>query len=101
MEYRIEIYTMSCAPSRTRTCGLLLRRQLLYPLSYRGRPGRYQQNRTKPSRNAGELRLWCGRQAPSVACLFLLLLIWVAGGGDLGYPQVLAGFAGPVLATAA
>ena len=26
-----------CAPSRTRTCGLLLRRQLLYPLSYRGR----------------------------------------------------------------
>jgi CBS domain-containing protein len=25
-----------CAPSRIRTCGLLLRRQLLYPLSYRG-----------------------------------------------------------------
>src|SRR5262249_26633814 len=24
------------APSRIRTCGLLLRRQLLYPLSYRG-----------------------------------------------------------------
>src|ERR1035441_642942 len=51
--------------------------------------------------NAGELRLWCGRQAPSVACLFLLLLIWVDGGGDLGYPHVLAGFAGRVLVPAA
>ena len=28
----------SCAPSRTRTYGLLLRRQSLYPLSYRGLP---------------------------------------------------------------
>ena len=27
------------APSATRTRDLLLRRQLLYPLSYRGRPG--------------------------------------------------------------
>ena len=27
-------YSASGAPSRTRTCGLLLRRQLLYPLSY-------------------------------------------------------------------
>jgi hypothetical protein len=27
---------LSCAPSATRTRDLLLRRQLLYPLSYRG-----------------------------------------------------------------
>jgi uncharacterized protein YuzE len=37
----IEILTRySCAPRRTRTFGLLLRRQSLYPLSYRGRAGR-------------------------------------------------------------
>ena len=36
LEVKFEIYTLKCAPSRTRTCGLLLRRQLLYPLSYRG-----------------------------------------------------------------
>ena len=36
---RAGIRTLSCAPSRTRTYGLLLRRQSLYPLSYRGFAG--------------------------------------------------------------
>jgi hypothetical protein len=33
------------APSRTRTCDLLLRRQPLYPLSYRGSPARQGRRR--------------------------------------------------------
>src|SRR5262249_53761692 len=36
-ERNSENIALNCAPSRIRTCGLLLRRQSLYPLSYRGR----------------------------------------------------------------
>jgi hypothetical protein len=35
IEDRIEIYTLSCAPSKTRTCGLLLRRHNRYVAGWR------------------------------------------------------------------
>src|SRR5215470_4698749 len=36
LEHNSEKPQFGCAPSRIRTCDLLLRRQSLYPLSYRG-----------------------------------------------------------------
>jgi hypothetical protein len=39
-KFGLLIWALMGAPSRIRTCGLLLRRQSLYPLSYRGRAGR-------------------------------------------------------------
>jgi hypothetical protein len=47
-------YLHFCAPSATRTRDLLLRRQLLYPLSYRGQPGQGDNllAAAKPNRSA-------------------------------------------------
>ena len=39
--FRVSTPSAPSAPSRIRTCDLLLRRQSLYPLSYRGRLGHH------------------------------------------------------------
>ena len=44
------------APGRSRTCDPLLRRQLLYPLSYRGTGA--ESNGSAPIGSGNPLRLW-------------------------------------------
>ena len=51
-----------CTPGRTRTCGLLLRRRALYPLSYR----RKKSNSTPISGHRGQSRASCRRRARTV-----------------------------------
>ena len=48
-ERKVPLDQESGAPSRTRTCNLRIRRPLLYPLSYRGRCGRWTSVRRRGS----------------------------------------------------
>jgi hypothetical protein len=49
-----DLVILGGAPSATRTRDLLLRRQLLYPLSYRGQPGCDSQP-TRPAQHRRDL----------------------------------------------
>ena len=72
---------MTCAPTATRTRDLLLRRQSLYPLSYRG-PTAKPTGQNRPTQPRPDRPAHAATAARFAAFVQLIRALWL-GGGDM------------------